>query len=74
MRSLLDHGTGDDQSLDLVRALIDLTDLGISHVAFDRVILQIACTAETCTASVVTFIAMSDAKVFIIEEYIGTEG
>src|SRR3954452_16181120 len=36
----------DHETLDLVRALVDLRDLGVAHVAFDRVLVDVAVAAE----------------------------
>src|SRR4051794_27607924 len=40
------HRPGDDDALDLVGALVDLRDLGVAHVALDRVLLDVAVAAE----------------------------
>src|SRR5215217_1137713 len=40
------HGSGDDEFLDLVRALVDLRDLRVPHVALDRVLGDVAVAAE----------------------------
>src|SRR6478735_2280583 len=38
--------TGDDDPLDLVRALVDLRDLGVAHHALERIVLDVAVAAE----------------------------
>ena len=43
---LLDQVARDDEALDLVRALVDLRDLGVAHVLLDRVVLHVAVAAE----------------------------
>src|SRR3954451_5963908 len=40
------HRAGDDEALDLVRALVDLRDLGVAHHALDRILVDIAVAAE----------------------------
>src|SRR5262250_1527712 len=52
MRSLLgarsnaEQLLGDDHALDLIRALVDLHDLGVAHVPLDRELARVAVTAE----------------------------
>src|SRR5580765_2131475 len=43
---LLDHLARDHEPLDLVRALVDLRDLRVAHHPLDRVLLDVAVTAE----------------------------
>src|SRR5205085_7390242 len=43
---LLDHLARDHQSLDLVRALVDLRDLRVAHHPLDRVLADVAVAAE----------------------------
>src|SRR5580765_1233910 len=43
---LLDHLAGDHEALDLVRALVDLRDLGVAHHPLDGVLLDVAVAAE----------------------------
>ena len=38
--------TGDDEALDLVGALVDLHELGITHIFFEGQVLHITVTAE----------------------------
>src|SRR4051794_11107162 len=40
------HRPRDDDALDLVGALVDLGDLGVAHVALDRILLDVAVAAE----------------------------
>src|SRR6476646_7260523 len=40
------HGAGDHHALDLVRALVDLGDLGVAHHPRARVLVDVAVTAE----------------------------
>src|SRR3954454_5460873 len=40
------HRAGDDEALDLVRALVDLRDLGVAHHPLDRVLVHVAVAAE----------------------------
>src|SRR3954453_7608033 len=42
----LPHGPGDDDALDLVRALVDLRDLGVAHHALDGILGHVAVAAE----------------------------
>src|ERR1700733_8962514 len=42
----LPHRPRDDQSLDLVRAFVDLGDLGVAHHALDRILLDVSVSAE----------------------------
>src|SRR4051794_11014246 len=44
--TVLAQGSRDDEPLDLVRALVDLGDLGIAHVALHRVLGHVAVAAE----------------------------
>src|SRR5919199_4727918 len=44
--NLAPHRPGDHEPLDLVRALVDLRDLGVAHHALDRVLVDIAVAAE----------------------------
>ena len=37
---------GDDQALDLIGALVDLHELGITHIFFEGQVLHIAVTSE----------------------------
>ena len=53
------EAAADHQPLNLVGALEDLRDLGFAHVALDAVVAGVTRAAETCTASVVTFMAAS---------------
>src|SRR5438105_39494 len=43
---LLQHLAGDHEPLDLVRALVDLRDLGVAHHPLDGVLLDVAVAAE----------------------------
>src|SRR6476646_1670128 len=43
---LAQHLAGDHEPLDLLRALVDLRDLGVAHEALDRVLLDVAVAAE----------------------------
>src|SRR5262245_11421105 len=45
-RGLAQDLARDDEALDLVRALVDLRDLGVAHVLLDRVILHVPVAAE----------------------------
>ena len=56
---LLGDGTADHQPLDLVGTLVDLRDLGVAHVLFDRIVLAVAVAAEQLHG---VFIAVSDAN------------
>src|ERR1700739_4574612 len=40
------HRPGDDEPLDLVRALVDLRDLGVAHHPLHRIFLDVAVAAE----------------------------
>src|SRR3954453_13672228 len=40
------HRAGDHEALDLVRALVDLGDLGVAHHALDRILVHVAVAAE----------------------------
>src|SRR3954451_2041635 len=42
----LPEGPRDHEALDLVGALVDLRDLGVAHVALDRVLGHVAVAAE----------------------------
>src|SRR5262249_46395191 len=44
--SLPKQGAGDDEALDLARALVDLRDLGVAVVALRRELLRVAVAAE----------------------------
>src|SRR5262249_19051945 len=52
MRSLLEARSnaeqllGDDHALDLIRALVDLHDLGVAHVPLDRELARVTVAAE----------------------------
>jgi hypothetical protein len=60
--------TGDNHSLDFIGAFINLADLGIAHVAFRRIFLAIAVTAEDLDAFNGADMATSEAYIFAMAD------
>jgi hypothetical protein len=57
----------DHDALDLVRAFVDLGDLGVSHHSLDGVVVDVPVAAEHRDGRDVTFIVLSDANSLAIE-------